>query len=156
MQLTTTQQDTKKAIIDHLIATKESSIANLREAQAKDQAESREEIENEENLFETGKTDQAYNRVEARARVLDALVEELAVLKGLETIEPNEQIQMGDVIETDRGKFFVAVPADEFTVGGETYRGISAKSPLFRALMGKRNGESVSVNDVEYTLKASY
>ena len=71
--------------------------------------------------------------VTARSQVADALAEEIAVLKGIETIDPTEEIQLGDVIHTDHGRFFVAVASDEFTVDGQSYQGISTESPLFQA-----------------------
>ena len=156
MELTTQQTTTKANIVKHLIAEKEASLANMMELQQRDQGEATEEMEEEHNLYENGKVDQALNRVEARASILDALKEDIAILKGIDTIEPTEEIQLGDVIDTNHGKFFVAVAADEFEVDGVKYRGISTKSPLFRALLGKHNGDSVEVGEASYTLNSSY
>lgn len=148
------QQDTKAAIIKHLLAEKEASYANMMAMQQSEVTGA--ETEGEEESFGDGKTAQVLDRVEARASVVEALQNDINILSGLDSIKPNDQIQLGDVIETDKGNFFAAVAADEFTVEGTTYRGISTESPLFRALLGKKNGEIVAVNDNRFTLKNSY
>jgi len=106
--------------------------------------------------FQGGKAGQTLNRIEARSSVVEALQRDINILAGLDSIEPNEEIQLGDVVETDKGNFFVAVPADEFTIEGVSYRGISAESPLFQALKGKKNGDSVVINDNRFTLVNNY
>lgn len=148
------QQDTKAAIIKHLLAEKEASYANMMAMQQSEVSGA--ETDSEDESFGEGKTGQVLNRVEARASVVEALQNDINLLSGLGSIKANEQIQLGDVIETDKGNFFVAVAADEFTVDGTTYRGISADSPLFRALLGKKNGDIAVVNDIRFTLKSSY
>ena len=156
MQLTEEQTKTKQAVIETLLAIKQNSHANLLHMQNKDMGEAKHEQEEEHNMYENGKIAQSLNRVEARAGALDALQRDINILRNLEAIDPTEEVQLGDIIETDRGNFFVAVAADDFEVGGVTYRGISTDSPLFRALTGKRNGDTVDVNGNKFTLNNSY
>ena len=156
MELTKTQQSTKNALVKQLLKMKKESLDNILRMQRLDNGEAKAEQEDHTNFFEDGKIDQARNRVTARSQVADALAEEIAVLKGIETIDPTEEIQLGDVIHTDHGRFFVAVASDEFTVDGQSYQGISTESPLFQALLGKHNGDTVTVNGNDWTLKKSF
>lgn len=156
MQLTKEQTARKRAIAERLLAIKQNSHANLMTMQRKDMGEATEEREEEHNMFETGKIDQSLNRVEARAAVLDALQRDINILRNLDEIEPTQQVQLGDVLETDRGNFFVAVAADEFEVDGVNYRGISVDSPLYRALAGKQAGDRADVNGTTFTLQKAY
>ena len=156
MELTRTQQATKEAIVNHLLKEKQDSLDNIMRMQRLDNGEAREEQEHHTNMFEDGKIDQARNRITARSSVADALVNDIRILKGIDSIEPTEEIQLGDVIHTDHGKFFVAVASEPFTIEGMDYQGISTESPLFKALLGKHNGDRGSVNDNEYTLKKSF
>lgn len=156
MELTKTQQDLKEAIVNHLLKVKQDALDELLQLQSTDEGQAQEAQEDQTNLYEDGKLDQVRNRIEARAKVADAHAREINLLNGIHTIEPTEEIQLGDVVHTDQGKFFVAVPAGEFTVNGETYRGISTESPLFKALLGKHDGDKVSVNGNEFTLKKSF
>lgn len=59
-------------------------------------------------------------------------------MSGLDSIEPTEEVQLGDVIETDRGDFLLAVAANEFRATGKYYRGIFTGSPLFQVLKEKK------------------
>jgi len=87
---------------------------------------------------------------------VEALQNDINILSGLDTVEPTPEIQLGDIIETDKGNFFVAVPADEFEVSGVKYRGISVDSPLFQALRGKKNGNKMEVNNNGFILRNSH
>lgn len=150
------KKDLKQAIISHLLAEKESSYHNMMRMQQSEVDAAEKSNEAGDNMFEGGKPAQVLDRVEARSSVVEALQQDINLLNGLDSIEPNEEIQLGDLIETDKGNFFVAVAADEFTVNGTVYRGISTDSPLFRALAGKRNGDTVMVSGHTFTLKNSY
>jgi len=156
MQLTKEQAATKQAVAAQLLTIKENSYRNMMSMQNADMAEAEDTNENEQNMYEDGKVDQSINRVEARASVVEALQHDINVLANLEEIEPTEQIQLGDIIETDQGNFFVGAASDEFEVEGKKYRGISTDSPLFRALLGKQNGDTVEVNGNTFTLNNSY
>lgn len=147
---------TKAAIISHLITEKETSYKNMMEIQQSELTAAEQAGENGDGQFQGGKAGQTFNRIEARSSVVEALQRDINILSGLDSIEPTEEIQLGDVVETDQGNFFVAVPADEFTVDGVSYRGISAESPLFQALKGKKNGDSVVINENRFILKNSY
>lgn len=156
MTLTKTQAQTKQHIVAFLLADKEESLSSLLKMQRLDNQEAKVAMEQTHNIFEDGKVDQARNRVTARSSVADALQAEIKILKGIDSILPTAEVQLGDVIETNHGKFFAAVPSDEFTIEGESYRGISTDSPLFQALLGKKNGDEVNVNGQTYRLLSSF
>lgn len=146
----------KSKIIAYLLKDKEASYRNMMKSQQADLEEAEETNDAHESLFEGGKVDQSLHRVEARSSAVEALQREIDLLNGLDSIEANENIQLGDVIFTDRGTFFVAVPEEAFTIDGVTLRGISTASPLFRALAGKSDGDVVEVNGSKFTLISSY
>jgi len=146
----------KSKIIAFLLEQKEASYRNMMHSQRADMDEAEEANDAHESLFEGGKVDQSMHRVEARSSAVSALKQEIDLLNGLDSVEANENIQLGDVIFTDRGVFFVAVPEEAFTIDGVSMRGISTESPLFRALAGKSNGDVVEVNGTKFTLIDSY
>ena len=156
MELTKEQQDEKHAVAAQLLVIKENSYQNMMAMQTADMDEAEETNEEEQNRYEDGKVDQSINRVEARSSVVEALQHDIRVLQNLDDIEPTEEIQLGDIIETDRGYFFVGAASDEFEVNGRKYRGISVESPLYLALRGKHNGDSVEVNGSSFKLINSY
>ncbi|NJB86740.1 transcription elongation GreA/GreB family factor [Lewinella marina] len=156
MQLTKEQAAEKRAVADRLLTIKENSYQNMLAMQNADLQEAEETNEESENLFEDGKVDQSINRVEARSSVVEALQHEIRLLANIDEIEPTEEIQLGDIVETDRGLFFVGAASDEFEVNGKKYRGISTESPLYKAMQGKHNGDTVEVNDTTFRIINSY
>jgi hypothetical protein len=110
--------------------------------------------DNEESLYESGKADQAINRVRAKSAISDQLSQDIRMLEGImDHIQPTEKLQIGDVIKTDRGNFFVGVVSDKFELHGETFMGISTESPLYKATIGASSGDKVNVNDGEFHIK---
>ena len=146
----------KKKIIAHLIEQKTASYNSMMKMQESDLASAEKNNEEEDGMFDSGKTGQSLNRVESRASVVEALQRDIDLLNGLDSIEPNDRLQLGDVIETDKGNFFVAVPEEEFTIDGVSFRGISTESPLFQALADTKTGESAEVNGTSFRLRNSY
>jgi hypothetical protein len=69
--------------------------------------------------------------------------EEMDVLMKLEAApEANhETADLGAIVETDRGTFFVCTASEPFDFEGQTFFGLSSHSPLFRAMHGKKSGE---------------
>ncbi|MEM7574486.1 MAG: hypothetical protein AAF433_16400 [Bacteroidota bacterium] len=146
----------KQKIIAHLLEEKQAAYQRMMQDQQSELDMAEEVGEGEEDLYERGKIDQAMNRVEAKAQTLESLQEQVDLLANLDQIEPTEEIQLGDIIETNMGNFFVGVPAMEFTIEGKQYRGISTDSPLYHALQGKHQGDKVEVNGHSYDLIHSY
>lgn len=154
--MTDTLPTIKKKIITHLLAEKQASYDNMMSIQNSEMKGAKLESDADGGMLNNGKKDQVMNRIEARASTIDALQRDINLLNGLSSIDPNEEIQLGDVIQTDKGNFFVAVAADEFKVDGTAYRGISTKSPLFKKLQGKSDGDKVSINGNNFQLISSF
>lgn len=156
MELTKTQQELKNKIVAQILKEKQEALDNILRMQRLDEGEAQATMDDTENYYEDGKIDQARNRITARSTVADALAREIGILKGIDSIEPTEEIQLGDVVHTNMGKFFVAVASDPVEIEGETYTGISTESPLFQALLGKHNGDAITVNGNTFTLQKSF
>lgn len=153
MELTKEQTELKQAIVDHLMAEKKSAYNQAIIAQQADMGEAEETNQNEEGLYEHGKVDQAINRVRAKAQVSDQLAKDINLLEGImDHIEPTEKLQLGDVIKTDRGNFFVAVVSDAFEVKGHKFIGISTDSPFYQAAIGSKSGDVVSVSGNDFVI----
>jgi len=80
---------------------------------------------------------------------------ELAILQ---SIVPNHRDTpgLGAVVVTNRKKFFVSVSIEEFVVGGEVYFGLSTRSPLYKKMEGKKQGESFDYNGTRYDILDLY
>ena len=73
----------------------------------------------------------------------------------LKNINPNPHkiVTLGSLVETEKGKFFIAVSLGEITFSQEKIFVISAESPLAKAMNGKKTGESFVVNNLQQTIK---
>ncbi len=72
----------------------------------------------------------------------------------LKNINPNPHkiVTLGSLVETEKGKFFIAVSLGEITFSQEKIFVISAESPLAKAMNGKKTGESFVVNNLSQTI----
>ena len=73
----------------------------------------------------------------------------------LKNINPNPHkvVSLGSWVETNKGKFFIAISLGEITFSQEKIFVISAESPLAKAMNGKKTGESFVVNNLSQIIK---
>ena len=73
----------------------------------------------------------------------------------LKNINPNPHkiVTLGSLVETEKGKFFIAVSLGELSFNQEKIFVISAESPLAKAMNGKKVGETFIVNNLTQTIK---
>lgn len=68
-------------------------------------------------------------------------------------ITPHQIIGSGSLVETERGLFFIAVSLGEISVEKKKIFIISPESPLAKVLIGKKNGEEISLNNCKQTIQ---
>ncbi|MFN7118773.1 MAG: hypothetical protein ACK4TA_18385 [Saprospiraceae bacterium] len=93
--------------------------------------------------------------VQQMAEIIDEREE---VLLDLEKIIPvlHEEVTLGSVIMTDQRNFFVGESVAEFEVEGAQYTGISPEAPIYKALEGKKSGDSVEFRGVKYAIESVF
>jgi hypothetical protein len=82
------------------------------------------------------------------------LAEALAVLAVMQHLGPlppgSEQVIKGSLVHTDKGYFLICAGLGKALIEGETCYALSPQSPLGTALMGCRQGDSISLQGKEY------
>ncbi len=73
------------------------------------------------------------------------------VLKKIKILQ-SESINLGAIVEFELGVFFIAVGIGEMKVNNTSVMNISVSSPLAKAMLGKKNGESFIINHKKYTI----
>jgi len=83
------------------------------------------------------------------------LNEHLKSLQILKNINPivHKVVGLGSFVETEKGRFFIAVSLGEITFNQEKIFVISAESPLAKAMSGKKVGETFIVNNLTQIIK---
>lgn len=102
--------------------------------------------------YETGR---AMAQLE-RDRHAQLLADAKRMLAELEKINPDTTTSVvvpGSLVQTSRGTFFLAISAGKLTHDGADYFAVSVASPIGALLMGKRVGETVVFNKMEYEIQ---
>jgi transcription elongation GreA/GreB family factor len=100
-------------------------------------------------------TEEAVQRANQIADQLEFAREEMLTLqdmqRNIETI--HSQVQLGSVVVTDKDTFFVSVSIERFYVGDLKVFGLSTKTPLYRAMEGKKKGDTFSYGGIQYRIE---
>ena len=74
-------------------------------------------------------------------------------LQDLLKLAPFDVVEHGACVVTDRQRFLLSIGAGKFSVGNEVWFAISAQTPIYAALKGKRVGDSLVFNGQSQTIK---
>jgi transcription elongation GreA/GreB family factor len=75
----------------------------------------------------------------------------------MERIAPDckcETAQPGALVRTSNGNYYIAISAGQLKIDGTTYYAISAASPIGAEMIGKRSGDSFTLNRKQITIKS--
>ncbi len=79
----------------------------------------------------------------------------LLSLQNINTLLPAaETVQLGSLVITNKGSFYIAAGLGKITMEGELYFAVSSTAPVALALLGKRVGEGAMFNGQELTVMA--
>lgn len=62
----------------------------------------------------------------------------------------HETVQLGSLVQTDKGNFFISVSLGKETIDGVEFFLISPVSPIGKALSGKKKGDTATFNKATY------
>jgi hypothetical protein len=77
-------------------------------------------------------------------------------LQDLLRMAPFDTVEHGAVVVTDRQNFLLSIGAGKFMVGNKVFFAISAQTPIYAALKGKRVGDTIVFNGQSQTIKEIY
>ncbi len=87
------------------------------------------------------------------ARQYSNAIEGIRHLQDLLKMPPRDVAEYGACVVTDRQRFFISIGAGKFMVGNDVYFAISAQTPIYAALKGKRVGDTIVFNGQSQTIK---
>lgn len=79
----------------------------------------------------------------------------LEVLASLD-ISPKNKVETGAIIETNSLNFFIGYPTIPFEIEGKRYVGISAGSPIYSLMNGKRIGDTFQYSGTTYNINTIF
>ncbi|MBQ6742551.1 MAG: hypothetical protein IJR04_08240 [Bacteroidales bacterium] len=74
-------------------------------------------------------------------------------LQDLLKLPPFDTVEHGACVVTDRQNFLLSIGAGKFMVGNQVFFAISAQTPIYMALKGKKVGDSIVFNGQSQTIK---
>lgn len=91
----------------------------------------------------------------------DALIfahQEMNLLRFLQSASTmvHDRVAIGSVVVTNVHTFFIAAGVEKFQYNGEAAFGLSANSPLFNVMQGRKKGDSFLFNQVLYFIEEVY
>ena len=90
------------------------------------------------------------------ARQYSNALEGIRYLKDLLKQPPHDVVEHGAVVITDRQNFFLSIGAGKFMVEKQVFFAISAQTPIYSALKGKKEGDTIVFNGQSQTIKEIY
>jgi transcription elongation GreA/GreB family factor len=89
---------------------------------------------------------------EKKRQQLNDGLQQLAALKKIDPAKHSNQVALGSVVVTNSYCFFIAVALGKIVAEADTIQSVSPQSPLGKALLGHRVGDSITVNNQVYTI----
>ena len=77
----------------------------------------------------------------------------IRALQDLLKLAPFDSVEHGAVVVTDRQNFLLSIGAGKFMVGNKVFFAISAQTPIYIALKGKKVGDTITINGQTQTIK---
>lgn len=74
-------------------------------------------------------------------------------LSGISYNTNSTSISQGSLVDTNYGKFFIAISAGTLTIGPQTYFAVSSASPIGLKLNGKKAGDEFDLNGRTYRIE---
>ena len=89
---------------------------------------------------------------EKLAGQMNALMKQQELLSKIQ-VKPDDQAQLGSLVDCSIGKVYLAVAIGKAQVEGEDYLIISTASPIGRLLIGKKAGDEIVFNGKKIEVK---
>ena len=147
----------EKRLIKEVLMQKCRDYANERFFRAREAMKEAQEAANEETKSSAGdkyNTDRALMQIE-RDNHAKQLAEAQLFHSSLDLVnvkKMTDQVDLGCLVETDNGNYFISISAGKMDVDGFTVVTISLASPLGQQLKGKKTGAQVEFNSKKYTI----
>lgn len=135
----------KYKVFEHLLRRKKALFEDLSNFQ-QEQVESINEADMDQDSIMENQTESMLREIRVENASLDHLKEEVNYLEDFKSFQVREEVGPSTLVKTSMGNFIVAVPEHLLEVDGEKFTGISTKSPLYEALEGKREGDTIRFN----------
>ncbi|MGV3610060.1 MAG: hypothetical protein ACO1N0_03860 [Fluviicola sp.] len=134
--------------ISEKITTLQTDIADLQKGMAEDSKSSA------GDKFET-----AREMAQQELGKLSTQLNEQQRLKSLianQSADKSQQVELGAVVQTNKGLFLIGIPIGNSSFEGKDIIGIGLGAPLGQLLLHKKETDSISFNNQQFVIEAIY
>ena len=101
--------------------------------------------------YETGR-EMLQQEINNLQRQLSEALSQQSLIQKL-TSGPSSKIQNGALVETDKGLFYISASVGEIIFENQKIMTVSTESPLIKAMLGKKAGNTFSLNNLIQTIE---
>ena len=102
--------------------------------------------------YETGR-EMMEQEIELNTERLKELIKQREIVEKINPDQKQAIIQLGSLVKTNFGFYYLSIAAGQLKIGGVTYFAISTSSPAGVQLMGKKAGDSFSLNTKNFIIE---
>lgn len=147
-------QEVKKQLIIKCEALVEDRIANAEAAMSNAQDSANEEARSTAgDKYDTARAMSQLDR-DMFARQLAEAVQLRKALQRINGDDVLEEVELGALVETTMGTFFIAVSLGQIELGDKMYNVISAMTPLAQVMLSKGKGDPFTFNKKNAVIEA--
>lgn len=106
----------------------------------------------EEKLFNSYR-EEMQNKRDMFARQLEQAFDDLQMLQKVTVGQAHNEVEFGSVVETDSQKLFISISLGAINIEEGQYFAISPSAPLYKAMAGKKAGETFQFRDKDIKVK---
>jgi transcription elongation GreA/GreB family factor len=141
----------KKALLEECLKLQSKVVENARKAMLDAQESANEAQGGMEEKFESFREQMQQDR-DMYARQFEEAVSALALLKRVDLNREPHEVEFGTVVVTEVQKYFICISLGQLVFEGETVFAISAQTPLYQAMSGKKVGEYFCFRDRQFKI----
>jgi transcription elongation GreA/GreB family factor len=143
----------KQQLYDRCVHDVTTRISSIQDAMKAAQSDAGEETKSSAgDKYETGRA-MMHLEIEKLSMQLNDAVKARQILEQLDPDKETHQVQLGSIVLTTNGNFFMAISAGPFKAEGKDFFCISPGSPIGGVLLGKKAGEGFSFRNKEGIVK---
>lgn len=101
--------------------------------------------------YETGR-EMLQQEINNLTRQLNETLNQQALLQKI-TSESSLKVQNGALVKTDKGLFYVSVSLGEIILDNQKIMTVSVESPLIKAMSGKKEKETFTINNIQQVIE---
>lgn len=146
----------KKEVLNAGIKKQQQLVNNFEENIEEIRVSERGVNESQFDLTQAGLNEEMEDHIEQLSSQLKFAQDEMTVLKKIDANASTPLAHFGSIVETDKLTFFISVSLEKLVVGDRVVYGISRMAPIYKAMEGKKPGDSFEFNDNKYLIKDVY